>query len=272
MNKPTLLLSLAISLSTFALSQHPTQRQLKKPIICLTYDDGLATQLTTGIPQLDSAGFKATFFLTSIQGSSQSDVIGQTPEVVLGWHNAAKNGHELANHTLFHPCPMNLGWDKALAIDHYTVKQVLDEIATQNNLLSSLNPERKKRAYAFPCNNTVVQGRDYSQLLKEKKLVTYARSGGDSTSIITDPAHLDLMKVPSWLVFTNTTADQLISFAEKVKKTGGIGIYQFHGIGGQIFQISADAHREFLKYLKANDYQVMTFSDAMDQVSKMQIK
>jgi hypothetical protein len=169
MKKSTFLLSLTISLANFALSQHSTQSQLIKPIICLTYDDGLATQLSTAIPQLDSAGFKATFFLTSIQGSSQSDVIGQTPEVVLGWHNAAKNGHELANHTLFHPCPMNLGWDKALAIDHYTVKQVLDEIATQNTLLSLLNPERKKRAYAFPCNNSVVEGRDYSQLLKEKK-------------------------------------------------------------------------------------------------------
>jgi peptidoglycan/xylan/chitin deacetylase (PgdA/CDA1 family) len=78
-----------------------------KAIICLTYDDGLETQLSNAIPQLDAAGIKATFFLNSIQGSSQSDVIGQTPEAVSGWVNAARNGHELANHTLFHPCPKN---------------------------------------------------------------------------------------------------------------------------------------------------------------------
>lgn len=232
--------------------------------------DGLTTQLTTAIPQLDSAGFKATFFLTAIQGSSQSDVIGQTPEVVLGWHNAAKNGHELANHTLFHPCPMNLGWDKSLAIDNYTYKQIISEIKTQNQLLALLDPKRPKRAYAFPCNNSIVEGNDYAQKLKEQKLVTYARTGGDSTSIVTDFAKLNTMKVPSWLVFTGTTTADLISFAEKVKKSRGLGIYQFHGVGGQIFQISADTHREFLAYLKANqnDFRIITFSEAMDEVAK----
>ena len=44
-------------------------------IICLTYDDGLETQLSTVIPQLDLAGLKATFFLNAIQGSSQSYII-----------------------------------------------------------------------------------------------------------------------------------------------------------------------------------------------------
>ena len=250
-------------------AQKPTITATQKPIICLTYDDGLSTQLTTAIPQLDSAGFKATFFLTAIQGSSQSDVIGQTPEIVSGWHNAAAKGHELANHTLFHPCPMKLGWDQALAIDNYTVKQIIDEIKTQNDLLSLLDPKRIKRAYAFPCNNDIAGGKDYSQILKQRKLVTYARTGGDSTSVIKDFAQLNTMKVPSWLVLTGTTANELIAFAEKVKKANGLGIYQFHGIGGQIFAVSADDHREFLAYLKANenDFQILTFSEAMEQIT-----
>lgn len=49
----------------------------EKAIICLTYDDGLDTQLSIAIPQLDSMGLKATFFLNSILGSSQSPKIGQ---------------------------------------------------------------------------------------------------------------------------------------------------------------------------------------------------
>ena len=72
----TTVLFAALCLSAFA--------QKTKAIICLTYDDGLETQLANVIPQLDSAGFKATFFLNSIQGSSQSDVIGESPEAVLG--------------------------------------------------------------------------------------------------------------------------------------------------------------------------------------------
>jgi hypothetical protein len=270
MKKFILILPVSILLASSLSAQKTNAATASKPIICLTYDDGLTTQLSTAIPQLDAAGFKATFFLTAIQGSSQSDVIGQTPEAVLGWHNAAKNGHELANHTLFHPCPMKLGWDKALAIDNYTLKQIIDEIQTQNTLLSMLDPKHVKRAYAFPCNNTIVEGSDYSHVLADKKLVTYARSGGDSTSIITDLANLNTMQVPSWLVFTGTTSAQLISFAEKVKQSGGMGVYQFHGIGGQIFQISPDTHKEFLAYLKANqnEFRILTFSQAMDEITR----
>jgi peptidoglycan-N-acetylglucosamine deacetylase len=33
-----------------------------KAAICLTYDDGMDTQLSNAIPQLDSFGFKGTFF------------------------------------------------------------------------------------------------------------------------------------------------------------------------------------------------------------------
>ena len=265
-----LIIIIAILLATSVSAQNLKATASKKAIICLTYDDGLFSHLTTAIPQLDSADFKATFFLTAIQGSSQSDIIGQTPEAVLGWHKAAKKGHELANHTLFHPCPTTLGWDSSIAIDKYTFDRISKEIKTQNALLSLLDPGRTIRAFAYPCNNTIVEGKDYSGLLKDSKMVTYARTGGDSTSIISDFTSLNKMKVPSWLVLTGTTLQELISFAEKVKKAHGIGIYQFHGIGSQIFKISVDTHREFLAYLKANenDFLITTFSEAMNVISK----
>jgi peptidoglycan-N-acetylglucosamine deacetylase len=244
--------------------------QTKKAIICLTYDDALESQLKIVVPQLDSAGLKATFFLTSIQGSSSSEKIGQSPEAVLGWVNAAKHGHELANHTLFHPCPEKLGWDKAVALDSYTVDRIVQEIETQTTLLSLLDPGRKLRSYAFPCNNFLIGDTDYSKIIKEKGLATFARAGGDSTSVITNFKELNTMKVPSWQVWTGTTLKQLIDFAEKVKKAGGMGVYQFHGVGGQIFAISSEDHKAFLNYLKVHekDFWVTTFSEAMEYVTK----
>lgn len=49
-----------------------------------------------------------------------------------------------------------------------------------------------------------------------------------------------------------------------------MGIYQFHGVDAQVFQISGEAHKAFLLYLKAHpdDYWVTTFSEAMEFVSK----
>ena len=245
-------------------------QNLNRAIICLTYDDGLETQLSTVIPQLDSAGLKATFFLNSIQGSSQSAIIGQTPEAVLGWTMAAKNGHELANHTLFHACPEKIGWNKAVAIDHYTIDKIIEEISAQNVILSLLDPERKTRSFAFPCNNVFIGDTDYSKIIKDKGLVTFGRTGGDSNSIISDFKHLNKMQVPSWHVWTGTTLKELIAFAEKVRKEGGMGVYQFHGVGGQIFQITSETHKAFLKYLNMHqgEYWVTTFSEAMEFVSK----
>ncbi len=260
-------ISLAFVLITFFLS---SLAQTKKVIICLTYDDGLKTQLSTVIPQLDSVDLKATFFLNSIQGSSQSDVIGQTPEAILGWTNAAKNGHELANHTLFHACPEKLGWQKSVAIETYTVDKIITEIKTENSILTLLDPNRKERSFAYPCNNFLIGDTDYTTIIRKQGLVKYARAGGDSTSIITDFKNLNTMKVPSWHVWTGTTLKELIAFAEKVKKAGGMGVYQFHGVGGQIFQISSETHKAFLEYLKAHqdDYWVTTFSEAMNFVTK----
>jgi peptidoglycan/xylan/chitin deacetylase (PgdA/CDA1 family) len=256
-------------ISTFLLF-FSSPAQTKKTIICLTYDDGLESQLTTVIPQLDSFGLKATFFLNSIQGSSQSVVIGHTPEAVLGWTNAAKKGHELANHTLFHACPEKIGWDRTVAIENYTIDRIITEIKTESTILSLLDPNRKQRAFAFPCGNFLIGDTDYIPIIKKLGLITYARAGGDSTSIITDFKNLNAIKVPSWHVWTGTTLNELIAFAEKVKKAGGMGVYQFHGVDGQIFQISRETHKAFLEYLKAHedDFWVTTFSEAMDFITK----
>jgi peptidoglycan/xylan/chitin deacetylase (PgdA/CDA1 family) len=264
----TVILITSFSLAWFG--QTKKVDRSKKAIICLTYDDGLETQLSNVIPQLDSVDLKATFFLNSIQGSSQSDIIGQTPEAVLGWTNAAKNGHELGNHTLFHACPEKLGWDKTVSIENYTIDKIIKEISTENIILSMLDPKRKTRSYAFPCNNVFIGGTDYSKIIKTKGLVTFGRTGGDSNSVINDFKHLNTMQIPSWHVWTETTLQQLISFAEKVKKTGGMGVYQFHGVGGQLFQISKETHKAFLDYLKTqqDDYWVTTFSEAMEFVTE----
>ncbi len=268
--KQCILLLLAFMFFISSRGQNIKPLRLKKAIICLTYDDGLESQLTTALPQLDSLGLKATFFLNSIQGSSPSDKIGQTPEAVLGWTNAAKHGHELANHTLFHPCPKNLGWDSTVSIENYSIDRIIKEISTQNTLLSLLDPKRKKRSFAFPCNNNLIQGHDYVKLVHDQGLVTFARGGGDSNSVIRDFKHLDPLNVPSWHVWTATTLDQLISFAEKVKNSHGMGVYQIHGVGSQVFKISAETHKAFLEYLKAHqdDYWVTTFSEAMGFINK----
>lgn len=239
----------------------------KQGIICLTYDDGLLSHLNTVLPQLDSAGLRGTFFLNSIQGSSE--VIGEASPATAGWTQAALHGHELANHTLFHACPERLGWQKAYAIESYTVDKIITEVKAENTILSLLDPQRKQRAFAFPCNNFLVHDTDYTAIIKNLGLVKYARAGGDRNSFVARFKGINMMKVPSWMVEEGTTLTELIAFAEKTKAVGGMGVYQFHGVGAEFFRISKETHKAFLDYLKQhpNEYWVTTFSEAMDYIT-----
>ena len=240
----------------------------RKAIICLTYDDAIDSQLYTAIPQLDSLGLKGTFFMNSIKGSTEKVGIGEP--TVLGWKEAAQSGHELGNHTLFHPCPEKIGWQKEIAIESYTVDKLLKEIELTNQFLNGLEEKIKIRSYAFPCNNTIVEGQDYSDKLREKNIVSYARWGGPDRTIIYEFKTLNPMKVPSWLVSKGATLAELIDFAKEVKAKGKMGVYQFHGIGSPLFTVSPTVHRQFLEYLKSNqaDYWVTTFSSAMEYVTR----
>src|SRR3954451_2184302 len=79
-----------------AIAQNNTTWQGKRCAVVLTYDDALDVDLDNAIPVLDSLGLKATFYLSGYSGALNKRVDE--------WRAAAKKGHELANHTLFHPC------------------------------------------------------------------------------------------------------------------------------------------------------------------------
>ncbi|MBS1525549.1 MAG: polysaccharide deacetylase family protein [Bacteroidetes bacterium] len=227
----------------------------KKAVIVLTYDDALMSQLNNAIPQLDSAGFKATFFL-------MGNINSQTIPI---WRAVAKKGHELANHTLFHPCSSTE--DNPVSSDHYTPYAMIREIETMNNLLFAVDG-KTTRTYAYPCTETAVGGKDYVDTLRKYGLVKYARIGGDKDAVISDFKNLDPLRVPSYGLEENTSADQLIAFVKKVQQSGGMGIFMFHGIGGDYITTQAGAHRALLNYLKENQKEiwVTTFREAMDYV------
>ena len=233
--------------------------QQKKAVIVLTYDDGLLSQLNVAVPQLKAAHFPATFFLT---GDANSQTIPR-------WRELSKQGFELGNHTIFHPC---LGVDdNPVPSDHYTPYGIIREIEVMNHLLNAIDG-KNSRTYAYPCAETTVgAGRDYVDTLRKYALVKYARIGGDaSDGVITDFKHLDPLRIPSFGVEDGTGADKLIAFVKSIEQKGGLGVIMLHGIGGDYITVSAKAHQELLNYLNKNrkTIWVTTFQQAMDFVTR----
>jgi peptidoglycan/xylan/chitin deacetylase (PgdA/CDA1 family) len=228
----------------------------RQAAIVLTYDDALRSHLDVALPQLDAAGFKGTFFLS-----------GTLPqEDVQRWRKAAAAGHELGNHSVFHPCAKGtFEMPEQYTNERYSVKTMLAEIRVMNTLLHAIDGVAE-HTFATPCGQTVVGGEDYISALRTSGLVKYVRAAGPPTADGRDP-----FNVPSMFFPDTVTGVELIAFVEATVRQGGLGVLGFHGVGGDYLTVSADAHQQLVQYLKAHQdaIWVATFREAMDYTQKV---
>ncbi|HKO80513.1 MAG TPA: polysaccharide deacetylase family protein, partial [Chitinophagaceae bacterium] len=139
------LISFIIVANTLAQSNRPWRD--KKCAVVLTYDDAINEHLDNAIPVLDSLGLKATFYVTAFSTSMQTRLND--------WKKTAVNGHELGNHTLYHPCIGGKGreWVKPdYDMNNYTVQRMVNEIRMTSLFLQALDG-KTKRTFAFTCGD-----------------------------------------------------------------------------------------------------------------------
>ncbi|MDR0371211.1 MAG: polysaccharide deacetylase family protein [Prevotellaceae bacterium] len=212
----------------------------KKGAIVLTYDDALSSHLRVAIPQLDEKSLKATFFLHGA---------GIRQREIAEWKMAALTGHELGNHSMYHPClskdSLN---DERYVLESYTVGSIGEEIAMMNNYLYCIDGETV-RTYAYPCGQTETKDGDYSEMLKNSQLVIAARMVGDSRAVVDRADMPDLCRLPAFVAGTGDSGEKLIDFVKRVEKRHGFGIFVFHGVGGDYLDVSAESHQALVNYL-----------------------
>lgn len=214
-----------------------------KAAVALTYDDALPSQLAHALPALNAAGFKATFFLSGVR---QQDVAG--------WRAAAAQGHELGNHTAFHPCDAATTptANPRYTAQAYTPDDMLREIAWQNVLLTALDG-RPTHGFATPCGQTLAGGRDYLEALRASGLVRYARGVVTTDQDLkTSPAAMDPMHIPARGFPDGVDADTLIAFARQAVAGGGMAVFLFHGVGGDYLAVDTATHQRLIDWLAAH--------------------
>jgi peptidoglycan/xylan/chitin deacetylase (PgdA/CDA1 family) len=218
----------------------------KQCAVVLTYDDAIDIDLDNVIPALDSMKFKATFYL-----------IGSSPVIAKRmneWRKAAKNGHELGNHALFHPCDGSLPGRSFVSPDHdlskYTVGRAVDEIRINNVLLKAIDG-KDRRTFAYPCGDLKI-GNDffYPQLKND-----FAGARG-VTAGMKQAGQVNLNDINSYFV-TNESAEQLINLVKKAMASHTLLVFLFHGVGGgHSISVSLDKHKKLLQFLKQNEKQI----------------
>lgn len=238
----------------------------QRAAICLTYDDGFDNHLDIVANQLDSFGIKGTFFVPG-HTSCLKDRIND-------WRKVAESGHELGNHTLFHPCDwLSIGMGRPYGhgdLSQYSFEQLMMELETANTLLKAVDG-KDKRTFAYTCGQFHVENFDFSDSLGQ--LFSAARAAGPIPENMTG---FNVYKTSSWCVPEHSTAEKLISFAKEARGKGTIAIYMFHSVGGKPgfgwFNVESSEHLKLLEYLKENaeDYYCATFKEVTDYISNKQ--
>ena len=212
----------------------------KKCAVILTYDDAISQHLDNALPVLDSLKLKATFYVTA----------NSTKDRINDWKKVALKGYELGNHTLFHPCVGGKGreWVKPeYDMNNYTVQRMVDEIRMTNIFLEALDG-KKKRTFAFTCGDMKVNDTSFIDLLKNEFVA--ARAVRSQLHTID---HIDLFNVDCYFV-NGESAAQMEQWVQQAMSTNSLLVILFHGVGGgNALNVSLDAHRDFLSYLKQNE-------------------
>lgn len=214
----------------------------KRAAVSLTYDDALDVHLDNAVPLLDSLSLKATFYLTGSFPGFKNRIVE--------WRATGQNGHELGNHTLFHPCLGGPGreWVQPdYDLNSFTPNRMVDEIEMTNVLLQTLDG-RTERTFAYPCGDKTAGGSSYVDDIKDGFLATRGVQGGISTV-----THTNLSNVPTYVI-SGQTGPELIKLVEQAMEQEGLVVFLFHGVGGgHNLNVSLEAHRQLLNFLKNNE-------------------
>lgn len=216
----------------------------RKCAVVLTYDDALDVDLDNAIPVLDSLGLKASFYLSGYSpGFSKR---------IADWKQVAAKGHELGNHTLFHPCDGSRPGREWVKPDYnlanYTVQRMIDEIRMTNTLLEVIDG-KTQRTFAYPCGDTRILDSFY---LDSRDFIAARGVKPEMRKI----AGIDLYNVGCYGI-NGESGDELVSLVKKAMESGTLLVFLFHGVGGgHSLNVSMEAHRQLLHFLKENEKEI----------------
>lgn len=153
----------------------------KQAALSLSFDDGRNSQVDVGLALFRKLDAKATFYV----------VPGNMQERVEAWKQLLADGHEIGNHTVYHPCTGNFEWSREKALENYTLSTMRRELMAANQQIKSMLGVLPV-SFAYTCGNTFVgRGRDtksYVPLIAE----LFESGRGWLNEAANDPAFADM--------------------------------------------------------------------------------
>jgi len=211
----------------------------RKAAISLTFDDARLSQVDVGLPIFDRCGVKATFYVSP-------DKLEQR---LAGWKTAVRNGHEIGNHTMTHPCTGNYPAFRFNALEDMTLSQVEQEIDGASREIEKLLGVAPA-SFAYPCGQTFVgRGKKVESYvpLVAARFLTGRKWLSEGAN---DPAFCDLAQVLA-MESDGKTFEQIKTLVDQASEEGRWLILAGHEIGDEAYQTTlASALEDLCRYAK----------------------
>jgi len=214
-----------------------------KAAVSLTYDDGPDAHLDHAMPDLEGANLRGTFYVPTRTLPPHNCLSSRFEE----WKAAAQRGHEIGNHTQYHPCSAD--WVKPnFRLEAYSIARMESELVAAANELEHGTGIAGPRSFAYPCSQDFVGPEKESFKPMVDRLFPAARTGPRRRII--DPMTVDFAAIPSWKMDQDTDIDHAIGFIDDAIEAGGWAVLTFHGVdGGHTINVSREFHRAVCKHI-----------------------
>lgn len=140
-------LLLSATFSTMLSAQSPDfpWPEGKQAALSLSFDDARTSQVETGRALFQKLKAKATFYVVPANMQEELD----------NWKQLLADGHEIGNHTLYHPCTGNFSWSRDKALEDYTLSTMRQELLATNQQIKEMLGITPV-SFAYTCGNTFV--------------------------------------------------------------------------------------------------------------------
>lgn len=222
--------------------------------VSLTFDDGMGSQLMAAFPAMRERGLRGTFYLNP--RGSEDDPRQTMPwrEFLALWQPVAEAGNEIGNHSLRHPCSLNIDLDTEWGVTDsnlitWTLERIEADVLEAQRRIAAAFPAQERTSFAYPCYETAV-GRGEGRTSYVPLIARHFVAGRARGDLANDPRFCDLHHLSSWPAERQSGA-ALIGLVERCVSAGRWGIFTFHGINEGHLPVAATDFAELLDHLVA---------------------
>jgi hypothetical protein len=196
----------------------------KKAAISLTFDDARQSHPDIGTQLFRELDVDVTYYVLP----------GPVRDRLQDWKEIVEEGHEIGNHTIYHPCTGNFPWSRDKALEHYTLQTIREELLAASAELTELLGVEPV-SFAYTCGNAYV-GRGKSHMSYVPVVAElFATGRGWLNEALNDPEFAD-MALLQGIEMDGKDFTDIKDLVDRAVETGSWLVLAGHEIGEEGFQ------------------------------------